>query len=687
MRAFWPKLAATTMLGLLVAFPVFAQTEAPSTVAQNPPPMPVETPATPAAEAAAPAPASSNQYALPDITLGASFDQLRSKAIEDLTSVVGGGNDPVAAFSLAQSLLTVQSSRDDIARGLKYLNQAAEAGVIEANKVLGNVYATGRFGQPVDINKAIQAYQTASDAGDVEASVSLASLILGTRIDPASRQKAFDILAKAARSGDLRASNYLGGLYANGNAVTSDGARALHYFDRGIVIGNSDAILGAGDLYRQGAIGVDPDPDKALALYMEIANTGSQGARRRIADMFVRGEGVSQDFAGGKGILDSLIAQGDTTALIQLGDYYADGQYVVASPDKALSAYTSAAQAGDATGYLRLATVYSNGLPGVRPSQTLAMRNFQNAIDLGSNTARRTLADLLLAGTFLGPDPKRAINLYSEAAAAGDDRSALQLGRIYSRDEPYQADYKLAEQFFELAINLGNTNATIERARAYATGPLASRHRKEALDTLENAVASKIPGAAATMADLQLAGAFPSKGTKGVIPMLIEHARDGDVDAARYLLGLYRDGYGALLQPDRQAAADFLDTVSAELGPDITAIERIKLLATTARSPESYKGISEQFALLGSQDSMKALRDLRRKNAGAYVYVVQKRLADRGIYGGPLSGILDSRTISAFNAACEAADALRTCAPGPLTDITATVIGSYLFAAVPQKTS
>ena len=172
--------------------------------------------------------------------------------------------------------------------------------------------------------------------------------------------------------------------------------------------------------------------------------------------------------------------------------------------------------------------------------------------------------------------------------------------------------------------------------------------------------------------------------------MLTEYSRAGDVDAARYLIGLYRDGYGALLQPDRKAALDLLDFVAGYLGPDMTAIERIKLLAagcSLAGHSPTQQDRPALFQLLHPQQAMSVLRDLRRRSAHAYVYFIQQQLAERGIYDGPLSGILDSRTISAFKAACDKAGALRTCAPGPLTDITARVLGGFLFAPTPPASA
>ena len=464
------RAVAAFAASLLFALPVLAQSDDPSAeAAPEPGGLVIEAPESP------PSVPAGTSYGIPDLNTGTTFEDLRTSARRDLADAAAKG-DSSAAYSLAQMLLaTAAENPAAVAEGLKYLKQAADAGVTEAQRTLGDVYAAGRFGEAVDIDKAMDAYKLAADAGDVIATVAMADLILNSRIDEQSRQHALAMLQAAANSGSDRASTYLGTLYANGGAVPADFAKSLSYYERGIVTGNLDAVVGAGDLFRQGTPGVEPEPAKALALYEGAAVKGNISARRRIADMIVKGEGVPQDFATGRKILDILVAEGDTTSLVQLGDYFADGQYVVVNADRALEAYTKAAELGDAAGYLRLATLYTSGLQKILPSQRLAMRNFDRAISLGSNSARRVLADELMSGDTLGPDPRRAMDLYAEAAAAGDSRSALRLGQIYSQDQPYQADYAAARKYFQLATSLGALNAVVEMARAFATVPLSAR--------------------------------------------------------------------------------------------------------------------------------------------------------------------------------------------------------------------
>ena len=188
-----------------------------------------------------------------------------------------------------------------------------------------------------------------------------------------------------------------------------------------------------------------------------------------------------------------------------------------------------------------------------------------------------------------------------------------------------------------------------------------------------------VPGAAAVLARLQLDGAFPAQGVSGVINMLNTAANSGDIESARFLIGLYRDGYGLLLPPDPAPANDFLNSVATSIGPEATTVERIHLEVVSGESADTLASIGEQISTLSKGSAMQVLEILRRQNARAYVYVLQRGLASRGHYTGPLSGTLDASTIRAFNAVCAELNAERACAPGPLTRGASLTLGNYVL--------
>lgn len=258
-------------------------------------------------------------------------------------------------------------------------------------------------------------------------------------------------------------------------------------------------------------------------------------------------------------------------------------------------------------------------------------------------------------------------------------RATEQLAILYASNGPFPADYSKVRDYLDLSLLMGNTDAVLNVAQAVAEGPLARLHRDDVFVLLDGAVKGGVKGAAARLAKLQLEGLFPAKGLQGVISMLNDAAHNGDQTSARYLLELYRDGYGLLMQPDMDAAVAFLTTMEPVLGKDGTIVERIKLLAMTNDSIDTLEAISAEYGQLSKKKAISTLDSLRRINANAYVYVLQERLAQRGLYTGALNGRLDAVTIKAFQAACLEANAARECAPGPLTSATGRILANITW--------
>jgi TPR repeat protein len=624
------------------------------------------------AQQAAPLPA------LPGVVVPPAYDEFRSASIEALKAEADSGR-AAAAFALAKALLPDATNPAGQVEGARYLEQAAEAGIIAAQLQFAGLLRAGSFGVTVDLDRAMAYLESAAATGDTASLTALGTLILDTQLGSTNLERAIGLLEEAAELGDINASNALGALYAQGRGVPLNPKKALEYYNLGLVAGNNNALIATADLLRLGSADVVAAPDKAMALYLAAASKGDRGAARKIADMNLKGEGLAANRTTAETMLAELGTSGDPAAYQALGDLYSRGEMIAVDIDKAIDYYQRSADAGNPAALVRLGDLYRFGATGLSPDMSRAVDFYNKAIDLGYAQARRTLAGLYMAADSPIADPERGVELLEAGAVAGDTQAAIQLGQLYSTNDVFAADYDRAKKYFELAIAQGNFAAAIRMGSAFAIGPLAATHSDEALSILTGAVESKIPGAATEMAKLQLAGAFPGVKLDGVISMLLETARAGDVTAARYLVQLYRDGYGLLLQPDAKAAAAMLANFEPLLGKEATAAERILLNAKDGRTQVALDSISADFQLLSRATGIQILRQLRGLNAQAYVRIVQEGLAALDIYKGALHGTLDSTTIRAIRTACEQAGAAQRCSGGPLTEDAVLVIGNFLF--------
>jgi TPR repeat protein len=586
--------------------------------------------------------------------------------------------DQTAMMAVARAYFA-HADVEERAKGVPYLEKAAEAGSVEALLLLGAAYSSGTYGVSPDPAKAIDAYERAIEANSIDATVALGRLLLTTDFTPEGQARAIELLNKGASEGRTDAINALGGIYARGRGVSADANRAMRYYAMGIMAGDRASLVAAGDLLRSGATELPADPMLARELFERASLVGDLGAQRRLAEMHLRGEGTAPDPLKAVELFTELAEAGDTSSFVTLGDLFGSGEFVPADGAKAVSYYERAATSGNAAGILRLAETYLNGAPGIDADPAKGIEYYERAIETGSTAAMRALANIFLAGDFVPANAQRGIDLLTAAASRGDGAAAETLAVLHTNNDPFPADIEVVRRNLEIALLAGNTRAALRVAAGIAQGPLARDHMDMAYQLLSNAVAGGVPGAAAELARLQLAGSFPAESLSGIMTMLNDAARNGDIDAARFLLGLYRDGSGLLLRPDPVAAETFLASVEPILGGDATAYERVVMLAERGDSPANLEAITAQFEHMSKDNGLLALDLLRRLNARAYVYVLQQRLAQRGLYDGPLSGTLDGQTIRAFLDVCAEAGAQRDCAQGPMTAVAAEILGDKIY--------
>jgi TPR repeat protein len=605
------------------------------------------------------------------------IENLRAEAEERVRAEADAGSEG-AAFSMAKALLAKPGLADQT-EGARYLQQAADAGIVAAQVQMAGLLRAGGAGLTPDPERALDLLEEAAGTGDSAAMLAMGGFALDTELGKEGRDRAISLIEDAADAGDVNAANLLGSLYAQGRGVPLDPQKAMLFFEMGMVAGNSPAMSSMGDMFRNGVGPIAADPEKAMALYAEAASRGNQGAARKVADMYLRGEGVPSSPETALDMLNELAARGDTQAYITLADYHLAGDIIPINAQTAIDYFEKAVDAGNPTGLVRLGDLYRNGFPGVTADINQALEYYNRAIELGAPGGERYLAAVYLDLNQPMANPARGVELLKSAAANGDANAAVQLGNIYSVNDIVQADYETSKSYFNLALSYGDVNAMVDLAQALVAGPLGTSHRDEALQLLNGAVESGLPGASTELARLQLAGTFPGHGLEGVLTMLLDSTRNGDADAARYLLQLYREGYGLVLAPDRPAAENLLATLEPVLGAEGIAMQRILMMTPDRVTDDGLKAISDEFAKLSRANGLQVLERLRRDNAHAYVYIVQSRLSERGIYTGPLHGMLDSRTIGALRTACEQVGATRTCDAGPLTTGAVQVIGNYLY--------
>lgn len=406
----------------------------------------------------------------------------------------------------------------------------------------------------------------------------------------------------------------------------------------------------------------------------------------------------------------AALAATDPEAAYVLGEIYlAGGEVIEKDPAKAVPLLEVAGKAGDARAFKRLGDLY-RAVEGFQ-APLKAYENYKSAADLGDASAAYRAGDYLRAGEVVPRDISAAVSYYEIAAAGGNTPSLMRLGDTYragsadglnlSDAVPWyekagaagnaQAYYRLGEIYrsgldgtpqpdlavanYQLAADAGNTPALMRLAQGLLNGNLASGRESEGFALLQQASADGVSGASLVMATAQLEGTGTTTDTQAGLATLGAAADAGDVSAARYLIQLYTSGRSGV-RVDLAEARNVLDSLSTTADPAVASFETV--IVNTA-SKAGFTPIGDVFGTLDAPMKQSALNRVYAMDRNAYVYLVQRRLTELGLYSGTLNGLMTSSTITGINQLCATHDITNACRLGPLSSTARRSIAEVIF--------
>jgi len=132
--------------------------------------------------------------------------------------------------------------------------------------------------------------------------------------------KARELYEKAADKGDAVAMTNLGTLYANGDGVTQDYAKARELYEKAADKGDAVAMFNLGALYANGD-GVTQDDAKAREWFKKAADKGDASAKANLEQLSIR-----EAFGAGR-YAEALQLQEALAAKVEAAEIKRDGQY------------------------------------------------------------------------------------------------------------------------------------------------------------------------------------------------------------------------------------------------------------------------------------------------------------------------------------------------------------------------
>jgi TPR repeat protein len=197
------------------------------------------------------------------------------------------------------------TQQTDFTAVAKWYQRAAEKGHMKAQHALGDLYYYGKLGSEQRSNCVIW-FQQAAQQGNAESKAKLAEAL--QRYPGAATGTTPDVvqlLRESAAAGNLAAQLKLALRYQTGAGVEKSDSEAFHWMEHAAKHDASKSSAAAEAKYRLGlmyesGIGVQRDLTNAYELFIAAGmqnHTANPDAQFRLAQMFERGEFLSQDDA------------------------------------------------------------------------------------------------------------------------------------------------------------------------------------------------------------------------------------------------------------------------------------------------------------------------------------------------------------------------------------------------------
>ena len=240
-----------------------------------------------------------------------------------------------------------------------------------------------------------------------------------------------------------------------------DYGEAVPIYQRLAKRGNSIAQRMLGQCYMYG-FGVEQSDEEAVKHLLPVAEEGDMWAQAGLASCYLR---LEKPFDEVYSWLQKASIQGEESANLCLGLFYAEGYGVKQSHETACDYFLKAASAGNAHAQYLLGIHYEGGL-GVERSHEQALAWYEKAATNGHLDAQTTLGQIYLSKE----QNEEGVKWTRLAAEAGEAVAQVNLAICYQTGQGVEQSDAEAIRWTQKAAEQGNVEALYNLAYCYAEG-------------------------------------------------------------------------------------------------------------------------------------------------------------------------------------------------------------------------
>ncbi len=320
---------------------------------------------------------------------------------------------------------------------------------------------------------------------------------------------------------------FLGVLYDYGLVLAEDDEKAVAYYEKASVKGNTLAQVFLGGRYL-----AQNEPDKAAYWLEEAAQDDNMQAKALLARLYYKGEGVGQDYTKALELWEVAGDLKDAEDFYGLGDIYRHGYAVEANKLRALECFQLAVDGGNTAAQCALADMLLTG-DGVEKDATRAVALLRKSAEMGNMISQRTLGLCFLRGEGVIRDKWQGVAWLEKAAAQGDVESLNQLGSHY-----YGNDNVKARTYFVQSAQQNNAYGKYRLALMFLTGVGGQSNVERAVEFLETAAKQGLIIAQGKLASLYDNGQYVEQDDDEAVYWARQAAEGKDEDGM-YVLGTH----------------------------------------------------------------------------------------------------------------------------------------------------
>lgn len=292
---------------------------------------------------------------------------------------------PYDLFNYANLLYRSALVPADYEEAFRYAKEASDAGWLEADFLLGQMYRDGT-GTERDIPKAEEMFRKAAERGHPRSMTVLADMYMEGRYLKRDQEQAFIFYMMAARTGNLKAQYQVAMMLNDGIGTDKDPEQAKEWFARYASNSLNDFRKSAMESLRnrKGDLNVSNDLLKDSSRSLNVQSMVSLASKYSEGKDFKRNQSATVQL-----LTNASVSGGQPRS--RLGELYLEGDGVEKDTDKAFQLFREAADFGDSNGMYRLALMYKDGI-SCEENQEMYKRYMRMAAERGNRDAKQTVA-------------------------------------------------------------------------------------------------------------------------------------------------------------------------------------------------------------------------------------------------------------------------------------------------------